>query len=133
MNTTKNPVRFIVINRYDADHCVVEEILPCDTEEDMRAASVALREAGIAQAAVWTGDEGESVKTSLVLSADTSEPDDTAVFPRHNAYGWHVVDMAGGKWWPGEEAAAEIEASDDPAAAVVRICVESPLRGEWAQ
>lgn len=44
---------------------------------------------------------------------------------------WSVVDPAGGRWWPDDGATAEIEASDDPSSTALRICQESPLRGEW--
>jgi hypothetical protein len=44
--------------------------------------------------------------------------------------GW-VEDREGGVWHPSDEARAEIEASDDPAATAVRICHDTPLRGEW--
>ena len=49
-----------------------------------------------------------------------------------NVYGWHVIDFRGGVWWPNDDASAEIEASDDPAAAAVRICEEADERGEWS-
>lgn len=44
---------------------------------------------------------------------------------------WAVDDPAGGRWWPGAETAAEIDASDDPEATSLRICQEQPMRGEW--
>lgn len=44
---------------------------------------------------------------------------------------WAVDDEAGGRWWPGAEAAAEIDASDDPESVALRICREDPMRGEW--
>ena len=45
--------------------------------------------------------------------------------------GYSVQDPAGGRWWPRDEAAAEIAASADPAAAAVRICTTQPMRGAW--
>lgn len=42
-----------------------------------------------------------------------------------------VADPDGGRWWPGDEAAAEIAASADPAATAARICAETPMRGTW--
>ena len=48
-----------------------------------------------------------------------------------NVYGWHVIDFRGGVWWPNDDASAEIEASSDPAAEVIRICEEADERGEW--
>jgi len=42
-----------------------------------------------------------------------------------------VEDAHGGRWYPGEEAAAEILAADDPEEAAVRICHETPTRGQW--
>ena len=50
-----------------------------------------------------------------------------------NLNGWHVIDFRGGVWWPNDDATAEIEASSDPAAEVVRICREAPYLGEWFQ
>lgn len=44
---------------------------------------------------------------------------------------WAVEDAAGGRWFPGDDAEAEILASEDPAATAVRICRESPMRGTW--
>jgi len=52
---------------------------------------------------------------------------------RQMADGICVEDVAGGVWWPNEEAASEIEASADPSAAALRICREQPMRGRWSQ
>jgi hypothetical protein len=49
----------------------------------------------------------------------------------HLANGWSVVDPDGGRWWPDTDTAAEIATADDPAAAAVRICTETPTRGQW--
>lgn len=46
--------------------------------------------------------------------------------------GWCVSDSDGGRWWPDEEAQAEILAADDPGAAAVRMCDEEPMRGRWS-
>lgn len=42
-----------------------------------------------------------------------------------------VLDTDGGRWWPSDEALAEIEASDDPEATALRICENEPMRGQW--
>jgi hypothetical protein len=42
-----------------------------------------------------------------------------------------VLCAEGGRWWPSDEAAAEIEAADDPAAAALAICDAEPGRGVW--
>lgn len=42
-----------------------------------------------------------------------------------------VVDAEGGVWWPHEAASREIEAAADPEALALRICNETPMRGEW--
>ena len=60
-------------------------------------------------------DEGESAELTAV------ETDGT----------WAVDDAAGGRWFPGDAAADEIAASNDPAVAAVRICRETPMRGTW--
>ena len=44
-----------------------------------------------------------------------------------------VRDTDGGRWFPSDEALAEIEASADQEAAALRICDEQPTRGEWRQ
>jgi len=45
---------------------------------------------------------------------------------------WAVDDAVdGGRWFPGDDAADEIAASNDPAVAAVRICRETPMRGTW--
>ncbi len=47
--------------------------------------------------------------------------------------GWSVVDEEGGRWWPDEEAAAQIDASSNPESEALRICEEEPMRGTWKQ
>lgn len=42
-----------------------------------------------------------------------------------------VRDEDGGRWWPSDEALDEINASDDPEAAALRICEKEPMRGVW--
>ena len=42
-----------------------------------------------------------------------------------------VEDSEGGIWWPNEEAAEEIMAAEDPAAAAVEMCETDPMRGVW--
>lgn len=42
-----------------------------------------------------------------------------------------MVDPAGGVWWPGAEASAEIQQSIEPRATAVRICQAQPMRGTW--
>lgn len=44
---------------------------------------------------------------------------------------WTVVDSEGGRWWPSDEAADEIAASNEPAATAVRIATNEPMRGQW--
>ena len=45
-----------------------------------------------------------------------------------------VRDTAGGGiWWPSSEALDEAATSDDPDAALLRICDEQPMRGTWQQ
>lgn len=46
---------------------------------------------------------------------------------------WTVLDTDGGRWWPSDEAAEEISASDRPDVAALRICADEPMRGEWVQ
>ena len=46
--------------------------------------------------------------------------------------GWTVRDADGGTWFPNDDADAEIEASDDPAATAVTICRDEPMRGTWS-
>ena len=48
-----------------------------------------------------------------------------------NVYGWRVVDIEGGVWYPSMSTNAEIEAAHDPATEAVRICREEPFRGVW--
>lgn len=49
--------------------------------------------------------------------------------------GWTVVDAAGGRWWPGDEAREAIaraeEEGQDPAEVVVSICRTTPMSGRW--
>ena len=66
------------------------------------------------------------IRTRIELTAE--ETDLTAVETDGT---WVVEDAAGGRWFPGDEAEAEILASSDPAATAVRICRESPMRGTW--
>jgi len=49
-----------------------------------------------------------------------------------NTNGWHVVDAKGGVWRPAEYSAAEINASSDPAATVLRICKDDNERDGWS-
>jgi hypothetical protein len=44
---------------------------------------------------------------------------------------WTVLDEAGGRWHPSDEAREEINAADDPEATALRICVAQPMRGTW--
>jgi hypothetical protein len=55
------------------------------------------------------------------------------VIAQQNEGIWTVIDPQGGCWWPDEDAAAEIDASADPAATAIRIAMEAPMRGEWRQ
>ncbi len=49
----------------------------------------------------------------------------------HLTDGWTVIDPDGGRWWPDENAKAEVEDSEDPAEAIVTICTTAPARGRW--
>ena len=68
-----------------------------------------------------------------------SEPDDDGccrtveegLYAQRLTAGWSVVDPQGGRWWPSDEAAAEIETAEDPAATAIRICEDAPHRGKW--
>jgi hypothetical protein len=45
---------------------------------------------------------------------------------------WTVRDHAGGRWWPGDGARAEIaDAGDGGSLTALAICVAEPARGEW--
>lgn len=67
------------------------------------------------------------------MSNDTTNNASNAnLTAEENADGWSVVDPAGGRWWPHEDAAEEIGSSADPAAAAVTMCDASPMRGRWA-
>ena len=44
-----------------------------------------------------------------------------------------VVDTEGGVWLPSKDAAAEIEAAEDPAQAAIEMCQAAPMRGVWKQ
>ena len=69
---------------------------------------------------VATGYDEDEEPTEPVLTA--IETDGT----------WAVDDAVdGGRWFPGDDAADEIAASNDPAVAAVRICRETPMRGTW--
>jgi len=43
----------------------------------------------------------------------------------------HDEECAGGRWHPSAAAAAEIGASEDPAATAIAICETAPMRGGW--
>ena len=47
-----------------------------------------------------------------------------------NGY-WTVTDPAGGVWVPDDLAESEIMACADPAAAVLEMCKNEPMRGKW--
>lgn len=44
---------------------------------------------------------------------------------------WTVVDQADGRWWPDEQTAIEIAASDSPEETAITICENEPMRGTW--
>ncbi len=51
-----------------------------------------------------------------------------------NEYGGIMTvsdDIGGGVWWPSAEAIEEIDAGSDRAATAIKICHETPERGEW--
>lgn len=105
------------------------EIVTLDDEGDLRTALLALCEDNVEANGVaefWgTADDGKEWRVHVRLAG---EP---ALVAKRNAYGWHVADDGSAIWWPGEEAEAEIDAADDPAAKAVEICSTSPMRGEW--
>ena len=43
-----------------------------------------------------------------------------------------VEDTEGGVWWPNDDAQTAIQAADDPKAAAIKMCDETPMRGEWS-
>lgn len=57
----------------------------------------------------------------------------STITAQHTDDTWTAIDEDGGRWWPSEEAEEEIEESSDPAATVVRIATEEPMRGVWHQ
>ena len=57
--------------------------------------------------------------------------DATTLVAERQADGWSVVDPEGGRWWPNEATAEEIESAEDPAAKAVEICDREPMRGQW--
>ena len=44
---------------------------------------------------------------------------------------WTVVDRAGGRWWPDTDGQREAQASSDPGAVVMALCLGYPMRGVW--
>ena len=62
---------------------------------------------------------------------DEEEPAEPSLTAVETDGTWAVDDAAGGRWFPGDDAADEIAASNDPAATAVRICREQPMRGDW--
>lgn len=42
-----------------------------------------------------------------------------------------VEDTEGGVWWPNDDAQEEIQKADNPKAAAIKMCDETPTRGEW--
>ena len=44
---------------------------------------------------------------------------------------WTVRALDGGRWWPDEQAEAEIDAASEPEAEALRICSQTPMRGVW--
>lgn len=90
---------------------------------DPRAATV-LRCASEAEADAWVEEQRAIEQRGIVTPC--AEPQ--AI---ENSYGWSVMDPDGSRWWPNDEASAEIEAAEDPAAKAIEICTNSPMRGEW--
>ena len=46
-------------------------------------------------------------------------------------YGWSVIDINGGRWWPYDDAQAEILSSSEPASVAIKMCNATPMRGRW--
>lgn len=66
-----------------------------------------------------------------VATDASEEPAEPALTAVETDGTWAVDDEDGGRWFPGDDAEAEILASEDPAATAVHICREQPMRGEW--
>jgi hypothetical protein len=94
-----------------------------DSREEAQAAIDADETAG-------PDDYGNTCKVTIetVEIVDCEGP---GLHAGYGTHGWSVDDQVGGVWWPSDEARAEIEASDDPAAKAVEICETEPERGEW--
>src|SRR5690606_24609946 len=74
----------------------------------------------------YLGARAQALVHEVATGYDEDEPVLTAVETDGT---WAVDDAAGGRWFPGDDAADEIAASNDPAGAAVRICREQPMRG----
>lgn len=77
----------------------------------------------------YLGARAQALVHEVATGYDEDEPGLTAV---ETDGAWAVDDAVdGGRWFPGDDAADEIAASNDPAATAVRICREQPMRGDW--
>jgi hypothetical protein len=65
----------------------------------------------------------------MTTEKTTYESDDLRAEPHNGTV--RVVDPAGGVWYPGLIARMEIGGAPDREATALRICRETPMRGEW--
>jgi len=65
------------------------------------------------------------------VAFEARKQDTAGLYAESLSNGWSVVDWRGGRWWPDDEAAAEIAGTDSPAALAVAMCIETPARGAW--
>lgn len=78
------------------------------------------------------GDTDMAAATATYHSTDTDGmPCECVLSASFSASGWRVEDSCGSVWWPSDDAADEIEAAPDPAAAALAMCRDYPSRGTW--
>ena len=65
------------------------------------------------------------------MTTKTTDQNISALTAEQQHGEWAVRDSAGGVWHPDDDTAAEIAASEDPAATAVAICDAEPMRGTW--
>lgn len=111
---------------------------PNPTSEDIEALCAEAASAGdVAQVEVCQraleGDADAIAECGRVIESARAMDDDRSgnLFAEYLADGWSVVDPAGGRWWPDDDAREEIERAEDPGSAALRICRVEPMRGRW--
>lgn len=122
------------MDNYDGPHIAIDnegetEIWPCEDIEDIEAAENRLAELGIQSAPIWVGSAPDSVKTGQTVFASADL--DPELRAERLSDGWCVNDQCGQRWWPDDDAAAEIEQSEDPEALILAMVEAAPMRGEW--